>query len=265
MALVETEVAEGVMTITLADEPRRNALSAALLDELVGAIDVAESDPTIRVIVVTNRGSVFCAGADLREQVGRPATGDVGLFSLSELFVRIQRSPLPFVGRVMGHCVAGGVGLAAVLDICVSVDSATFGFSEVRVGVAPAIISVVCLAKMRRADAQSAFLRGNRFAASDALDMGLIARVATLEAIDDEVTAIVNDLLAGEPGALAAAKQLTHVVPSMGVDEAFAWTSALSNSLFRSDHAREGMTAFLEKRPAIWVQRLSSPTDEPVD
>lgn len=259
MALIETEVQDGVMTITLSDEPRRNALSRQLLSEFVDAIDLAEDASGVRVVVVTNRGSVFCAGADLSERSSGASSGAEGrLVELSELFMRIRRSPLPFVGRINGHCVAGGVGLSAVMDISVALDTAMFGFTEVRVGVAPAMISVVCLPKMRLADASAAFLRGNRFSASEAARMGLINLVANDEGIDADVLEIVNDLLAGEPHAIAAAKQLTVTVPLLEINEAFAWTTKLSQRLFASDEAREGMTAFLEKRPASWVPRAES-------
>lgn len=258
MELVESEIVERVMTITLCDEERRNALSEQLLRELLEAIDAAENDERVRVIVLTNRGTVFCAGANLAEHSSdHRREGDARSVELSELFQRIRRSPKPFVGRVAGHCMAGGVGLAAVMDISVAIDSAKFGFTEVRVGVAPAIISVVCLPKMRLADAQSAFLRGNRFPAEEAARIGLINKAVSPDEIDREVDAVVNDLLAGEPHALAAAKQLTFSVPTMSQEEAFAWTAKLSAGLFQSDEAREGMTAFLEKRPASWVEKIS--------
>lgn len=258
MELVESKIVERVMTITLCDEERRNALSEQLLRELLEAIDTAENDERVRVIVLTNRGTVFCAGANLAERSSdHRREGDARSVELSELFQRIRRSPKPFVGRVAGHCVAGGVGLAAVMDISVAIDSAKFGFTEVRVGVAPAIISVVCLPKMRLADAQSAFLRGNRFPAEEAARIGLINKAVSPDEIDREVDAVVNDLLAGEPHALAAAKQLTFRVPTMSQEEAFAWTAQLSAGLFQSDEAREGMTAFLEKRPASWVEKIS--------
>jgi methylglutaconyl-CoA hydratase len=259
--LVETTIVENVMTITLDDQERRNALSVQLLRELMAAIDEAESNTDVRVVVVTNRGSTFCAGANLAERSTPGDTKSEDLVEMSEIFLRIRHSPKPFVGRLAGHCVAGGVGLAAVMDVSVAIDSAKFGFTEVRIGVVPAIISVVCLPKMRLADAQSAFLRGNRFAAGDAARMGLINKAVPSEEIDDEISAIVNDLLAGEPHALAVAKQLTTSVASMSEDEAFAWTAQLSAELFHSDEAREGMNAYLEKRPASWVRRLS--TDEP--
>jgi methylglutaconyl-CoA hydratase len=254
MSLVERMVEQGVMTITLSDEKRRNALSTQLMSEFIEALNEAENDESVRVVVVTNRGSVFCAGADLAERSQRSAPSEEVGTSLSELFERIRRSPLPFVGRLAGHCVAGGVGLAAVMDISVALDAATFGFSEVRIGVAPAIISVVCLPKMRRADALSSFLRGNRFGADEAARMGLITTSVSAENLDLEIAAIVNNLLAGEPHAIAKAKELTYLVPSLSSDEAFAWTSQLSAELFSSDEAKAGMAAFLDKHPAPWVR-----------
>jgi methylglutaconyl-CoA hydratase len=144
------------------------------------------------------------------------------------------------------------------MDLSIAVDTALFGFTEVRVGVVPAIISVVCLPKMRLADAQSAFLRGLRFPAGEAARMGLINKAVSPDELDGEVTATINDLLAGEPHALAVAKQLTTLVPSLSVDEAFTQMTTLSAQLFASDEAHEGMTAYLEKRSASWVRRIGS-------
>ncbi|MHB1088238.1 MAG: enoyl-CoA hydratase-related protein [Acidimicrobiales bacterium] len=262
MKLIDTAIAHGVMTITLSDVDRRNALSQQLLGEFINAIDSAEADRAVRVVVVTNRGTVFCAGANLAERSSSDradsASPDI---DLSTLLGRIRNSPLPFVGRINGHCVAGGVGLAAVMDISVALDSALFGFTEVRVGVAPAMISVVCLPKMRLGEARAAFLRGQRFLADEAARLGLINQATSSGDLDAVVVDIVNDLLAGQPAAIAAAKLLTNTVPTMSVDEAFTWTTQLSAQLFASDEAREGMTAFLEKRPAAWVQRLGDPPE----
>jgi methylglutaconyl-CoA hydratase len=261
MALVEVVTRGPVCTITLADEARRNVLSATLMDELVAAIDQAEGDSEVRVVVVTNRGRVFCAGADLSAQrEGGPVQGTA---SLGELLGRIRRSPKPFVGRVNGHCVAGGVGLAAVMDVSIAVRDATFGFTEVRVGVAPAIISVVCLPKMRPGDARAAFLRGNRFDAVQAAATGLINAAVDPAALDDEVDQVLEDILAGEPHALAVAKQLTVVVPTLEESEAFAWATGVSAGLFTSEAAREGMAAFLEKRPANWVRHVGDDATSP--
>jgi len=252
MAVVETDLEGGVLTITLADETNRNALGSQLVAELMDACDAADADPAVRVVVLTNRGRTFCAGADLSERSsggGAPPA----VRSPHELFGRYRRSPKPYVGRIAGHCVAGGMGLAAAMDISIAVEDVKMGFTEVRIGVAPAVISVACLPKLRPVDASAAFLRGNRFPATEAARMGLITAAVPAERLDDEVGAVVADLLAGSPAAIAAAKQLLDRVPGMPVEEAFAWTGELSARLFTSEEAREGMTAYLEKRPASWV------------
>jgi methylglutaconyl-CoA hydratase len=254
MALVESALERGVLTVTLNDEARRNALSSDLLVELVDILDAADADDAVRVVVLTNAGSVFCAGANLSEQSSAAGGRTV---DMAAVFARFRRSPKPYVGRIAGHCVAGGMGLAAAMDISVAVDSAKFGFTEVRVGVAPAMISVLCLPKLREADARAAFLRGNRFPAAEAARIGLINAAVPAEELDAEVDAIVADLLAGGPNAIAASKRLLAEVPGMAVDEAFAWTQQFSAELFTSEEAKEGMGAYLAKRPAPWVPPAS--------
>ena len=257
MAAVETDFADGVLTVTLADEATRNALSPRLTSAPVEALDAADSDPEVRVVVLTNTGRVFCAGADLSERSsgdGPAGERSARVVSPVDLFGRFRHSPKPYVGRIAGHCVAGGMGLAAAMDISIAVEDAKFGFTEVRVGVAPATISVICLPKMRPADASEAFLRGHRFSAAEAARMGLINAAVPADELDAAVDAVVSDLMAGAPGALAAAKQLTIRVPQRTVDDAFEWTGRRSAELFRSDEAREGMAAFLQKRPAPWVR-----------
>ncbi|MGI9645028.1 MAG: enoyl-CoA hydratase/isomerase family protein [Ilumatobacteraceae bacterium] len=256
MSLVETATNGGVCTVTLADEARRNALSGDLVAELMAALDAAEADDSVRVIVLTNRGSVFCAGANLAERSEKSDETDRSTrpsYTPAQLFSRFHASPKPYVGRIAGHCVAGGMGLAAAMDVSIAIDTAKMGFTEVRIGVAPAMISVLCLPKMREADARAAFLRGNRLLAPEAARIGLITAAVPSEMLDIEVGAVVEDLLAGSPAALAAAKQLCARIPSMSTDDAFAWTEELSAELFRSEDAREGMTAYLEKRPASWI------------
>jgi methylglutaconyl-CoA hydratase len=254
MAVVETDLDQrGVLTITLADEERRNALSAQLVGELVEAFQAADRDPAVRVVVLTNRGKVFCAGANLSERSGEVGAKAIG--SPIDLFGHVRRSPKPYVGRIAGHCVAGGIGLAASLDISVAIDQVTFGFTEVRLGLTPAMISVVCLPKMRPAEARAAFLRGNRFDATEAARLGLVNA-----AVPAEVDSVVADLLLGGPGAIAASKQLLAEVPGMPIDDAFAWTSELSGRLFASEEGREGMTAYLEKRSPSWADPDADPT-----
>ena len=254
MSLVETARDDrGVVTVTLADEANRNALSRRLLAELSAVLDDADADPAVRVVVLTNAGRVFCAGADLRESSGRRADDNPVVVKASDLFGRFRRSPKPYVGRIAGHCVAGGMGLAAAMDVSIARDDTKFGFTEVRVGVAPAMISVLCLPKMRRADAAEAFLRGNRFGAAEAVRLGLINAAVPAERLDTEVESVVADLLAGGPSALAACKQLVDRVPEMSFDDALGWAERLSAELFAGEEAAEGMDAFLSKRTPKWV------------
>jgi len=252
MSVVDTRLDDrGVYTITLDDPAKRNALSQALTSELVAAMDRVDTDPAVRVAVITNTGSVFCAGADLSERSS--SGGDVGSVDPLALFRRIQDSPKPWVGRIAGHAVAGGTGLAAALDISVAHADAKFGFTEVRLGVAPAIISVICLPKMRIGDAHAAFLRGQRFDGTEAARIGLITKAVDPDRLDPEVEAIVSDILLGGPIALAAAKDVLRRVPQMHPDDAFPWAAARSAELFASDEAAEGMVAYLEKRPPNWA------------
>ena len=254
MSLVETaRDGRGVVTVMLADEANRNALSRGLLAELTAALDEADADPAVRVVVLTNSGRVFCAGADLRESSGRRADDNPVVVRASDLFGRFRRSPKPYVGRIAGHCVAGGLGLAAALDISIARDDARFGFTEVRVGVAPAMISVLCLPKMRRSEAAAAMLRGNRFDAAEAARLGLINSAVPAESLDAEVESVVADLLKGAPSALAASKQLLDRVPEMSFDDALRWAERLSAELFAGEEAAEGMDAFLNKRTPRWV------------
>ncbi len=251
-APVRVEIADGVATLTLADPGNRNALSRAMVAGLLDGLESANADPSVRVVVITNDGSVFCAGADLSEQ-STAAAGGKGARGFDAVLRAIQTSPTPVVGRIDGHAVAGGVGLAAVLDISIARDDVLLGFTEVRVGVIPAIISVVCLPKMRRGDALEAFLRGRRFPATEAAELGLITRAVPGGDLDTEVAAVVDDLKRGGPIALGEAKRLVYEVPGLPDEEAFRVTAARSAALFGSDEAAEGMAAFLEKRRPSWA------------
>jgi methylglutaconyl-CoA hydratase len=252
MDVVKTEVARGVLTATLADVGNRNALGGELLEGLRDAIRRADADPAIRAVVVTNEGSTFCAGANLKQRSSekQQASGGGGF---PELLHEIQTSKTPIVGRIDGHVVGGGNGLASALDISIAREDVKFGFTEVRLGVIPAIISVVCLPKMRRGEAMEAFLRGNRFPASRAAELGLINRAVPGDQLDAAVEEVVADLRKGGPTALGLAKGLVYEVPKLGQKEAVDWTTELSNQLFASEEAKEGMQAFLDRRPARWA------------
>lgn len=251
MSLVGTHLDDrGVFTVTLQDDAKRNALSQALAAQFAAAIDRADTDDAIRVVVLTNTGTVFCAGADLTERSEAASPEAIDPLGLLR---RIQDSPKPWVGRIAGHAVAGGTGLAAALDISVAHADAKFGFTEVRLGIAPAVMAAICLPKMRRGDATAAFLRGQRFDGVEAARLGLITTATSHDQLDAEVKAVVTDLLLGGPLALAATKDVLRQVPQMEPDDALAWATAKSAELFASDEAAEGMAAYLEKRPPNWA------------
>ena len=252
MGVVRSEVAGSVLTVTLADVDNRNALGAAVVNGLHDGLAAANADPAVRVMVVTNEGNTFCAGANLKEQSG-VSQGERPKVGFEQLLGEIQASPTPVVGKIRGHVVGGGNGLAAALDIAIAQEDVKFGFTEVRLGVAPAIISVVCLPKMRRGEAMEAFLRGNRFSAAKAAEYGLIRRAVPAAELDAAVDEVVADLCLGGPEALGAAKRLVHEVPGMETAEAFAWTADLSQRLFKGDEAAAGMRAFLKREKPPWA------------
>lgn len=254
--VVTLTVTDRVATVTLDSPANRNALSPALIDDLGDALDDAIIDRRTRVIVLTHTGPAFCAGADLK------AKGRAGgaRHTFPDILATIADSPKPVVARVAGHVIAGGVGLVAACDLSVATDDVRFGFTEVRIGVAPAIISVVCLPKLGRADAAELFLTGERIPAARAAEVGLINRCVTLAELDTTVAAWVTALVAGAPRALAAAKRLIAEVPVLDRDTAFIRTAEWSAELFASEEASEGMAAWAEKRPATWI---FDPTEAP--
>lgn len=253
MSEVRVETARGVMTVTLADVANRNALGAGLIHGLSDALAAANADDAVRAVVITNDGNTFCAGANLKEQSGAAKPASRPAIGLDALLMAIQQSPTPVIGRIAGHVMGGGNGLASALDIAIASEDAKFGFTEVRLGVIPAIISVVCLPKMRRGEAMEAFLRGNRFPASRAAELGLISRAVPAAELDAAIEEVLEDLRKGGPNALGLAKRLVYDVPKMEQKEAFAYTAKLSAQLFRGEEAAEGMKAFLQKRPAAWA------------
>jgi methylglutaconyl-CoA hydratase len=170
-----------------------------------------------------------------------------------DVFEMILDAPKPVIGRVDGHATGGGVGLVAVCDLSVMRDDAILGFTEVRIGVAPAVISVVCLPKMRRADASELFLSGERISAERASQVGLVNRVVPAAELDQAVDRYVDAVVRGGPHALAAAKELITRVPDLDRSEAFTWTAARSQALFRSEEAQVGIAAFRNRQPAPWV------------
>ena len=251
---VRLEVTDGVATITLDSPANRNALSRALVAGLEEALDAAIANDSTRVIVLTGAGPVFCSGADLKEGGGAsaPAKGG-GPGGLVTILKQIWHSPKPVIARINGPARAGGLGLIAACDIAVSVEDATFAFSEVRIGLVPAMILVVVLPKLGLTKGMELFLTGESFTAVEAAQFGLINATAPAGQLDDSISRFTGSILKGAPGALAGCKRLVREVPGMDLDNAFAMTAALSAEYFTSDEAREGMTAFAQKRPPRWL------------
>jgi methylglutaconyl-CoA hydratase len=246
--LVRVTADGGVATITM-DSPRnRNALSGRLVASLREALTEALADDRVRVLVLTGTGPAFCAGADLKEQAaGEPPPDVPGILGL------IWNSPKPVVARLNGPTRAGGLGLVTACDLAVAVDTATFAFTEVRLGVVPAMIAVTCLRRMNPRAAAEYFLTGESFDAARAQEIGLISRAVPADELDAAVTRYTAMLLRGAPEALALAKRLPRTVPGMSVEEGFAHMAELSAKRFASAEAKEGIAAFLEKRDPRWL------------
>lgn len=249
MSGVLYEVANGVATLTLNEPDNKNALNASILNGLSDGLTKANADDSVRAIVLTNAGNTFCAGADLKAATA----GSAATTSFPGLLQQIIDSPKPVIGKLAGHCMGGGVGLAAVCDLSIADEEIRLGFTEVRIGVAPAMISVVCLPKLSKADAADLFLSGRKFPASHAAKVGLINRAVPAAELDAATDELLLEVTAGGPLALAAAKELMAKVPEMEVSEALGWTAEFSAKLFRSDEAVEGIAAFRDRRPASWV------------
>ena len=242
-----------IATITLDRPEQRNRLDAAGMAGLLDALRAAADDPHVRVVVLTGTGPAFCAGADLSGAGTAGAFSDDGPRALERVLMEMLEMPKPIVARVQGHVAGGGNGLVAAADLAVASDEARFAFSEVRVGVAPAVISVVCLRVMNPRDAQELMLCGERVSAERVRQAGLVTAVVAADHLDDAVDAYVSALLAGGPEAVARTKGLLLRIPTLSLPDAFDEATALSSSLFASQEAREGMTAFLEKRAPAWA------------
>lgn len=245
----------GVGTITLNRPDQKNRLDPAAMQSIIAHINTAAADASVRSIVLTGTGTTFCAGADLLAAVNAEEGGFTGSGPelLATVLTTMLDCPKPIIAKVQGHVAGGGNGLIAACDLAVASADARFAFSEVRVGVAPSVISVVCLAVMHRRDAQELLLTGERVDAERALRAGLLTQVVPADALDAAVSALTEQIRAGGPEAVANTKELLRRVPTMDRTDAFAWTAEKSAALFGSEEAREGMTAFLQKRPPSWL------------
>lgn len=252
--LVRWTVDDGVARVILDSPPNRNALSRRLLYELNTALDSAIRNPETRVVVLTGAGPAFCSGADLKEQraareEGQPSPLDALPLVISQLW----NCPQPVICRLNGPVRAGGVGLMAACDLVIAAETVTFAFTEVRLGVVPAVISTAVL---RRGTAVHAvhrlFLTAEIFGAARAAAIGLIDEVTTAEELDAATDEMIGRLMRGAPGALALTKRLfSSDLPE--AEAAMESLRQLSVERFASAEGQEGISAFVDKRDPEWV------------
>ncbi|MEV7275621.1 enoyl-CoA hydratase family protein [Streptomyces sp. NPDC093111] len=238
MSLIDVATDRGITTLALDSPATRNALSAPLVAELADALSGCGKDPAVRAVVLTHTGSTFSAGADLKAPPGP--------YVFVDLLRQIVELPKPVVGVVDGHARAGGLGLLGACDIVVASETSDFALTEVRIGVAPAVISLTLLPRLDPRAAARYYLTGERFGTDRARDMGLVT------AGTDELDGILDGLRGASPQGLKASKRLVTARVLEAFERDAEELVQLSASLFASAEAREGMTAFLERRDPAW-------------
>ncbi len=235
-----------------------NALNQVMIDELTSSFATLETDNTVRAIVLSGRGKNFSAGADveyMKQQGSAPREANLAnARALAEMFRAIAASTKPTIARVNGAAMGGGLGLVAACDIALASSIAFFAASEVRLGLIPSTIAPYVVRAIGTRHALRLFQTGERVNAADAVKIGLVHESVDPEQLDVRLQLIINDLLLGAPGAQSAAKSLIDAVADQPVTAALIEDTAVRIADIRSaSEAREGLNAFLEKRPAAWV------------
>ncbi len=241
--LVHYDATDGVATITLDSPHNRNALSRQLVTELFDRLGRAEQEDAVKVVLLRSADRVFCSGADLSEAAGDGMAE--GARRIVELQRRIVCSPKPVVVRLDGPVRAGGIGIVAAADIAIAAPSASFALTEVRLGLAAAVISLTVLHRMSSRAGSRAVLTGETFDAEQAVAWGLLTEVA--EDVGAAVDAVVADLLKGHPQGLRESKRVVNADLLDKLERRGEEMAELSAKLFGSDAAREAMLAFLSK------------------
>ena len=255
--MIRTEQ-KGAARWIILDRPEiRNALSAQMMTQACTALEDAVRDPAVRSIVITGAGSAFSAGADLNEMKAmRTASADdnvVNALSMSNLFYAITEAPKPIVTRVHGPALAGALGIVAASDYAVAVRTVSFAFTEVRIGIAPAMISPFVVWRIGAPRARRLFMTGEPFTADEAGKMGLVDRVVEPEKIDETIDEITRAFELCAPAAVAAAKRVVNRVADGALDTHRRYTAELIAQLRAGEEGQEGMAAFLEKRKPRWA------------
>lgn len=245
----------GVRTITLNRPERHNALNGELIAEMNAALDVCHNDAAVRVVVITGAGTSFSSGADLewmRASINYDeAANRHDARQLSTMLRKIYDLPKPTIARINGPAYGGGLGVIACCDIAIASTTAQFAFTEVRLGLVPAVISPYILMSIGPRQARKLFMTAEQFDSSDALDMQLVHQVVERDALDEAIEKNIRQLLKAGPEALKACK---HLIPRLTSDEVDEALVALIAQLRKSPEGQEGLTAFLEKRKPEWIK-----------
>ena len=258
MATLTITTDDGIARVTLARPDVRNAFNAELITELRAAFERLSHDASVRAIVLAGEGKSFCGGADINWMRGALALSyDENVADaeeMSDMFRAIDRCGKPVIGRIHGAALGGGAGLAAVCDIVVASDDAIFGFTEVKLGIIPAVISPFVLAKIGVSHARALFLTGERFDAARAQTIGLVHQVVGVNDLDVTIEGILAELRTAGPHAIAAAKALIPHVREASYDASRAITASAIAKQRVSPEGQEGLHAFLERRKASFAQ-----------
>jgi len=248
--LVRYEMGDEVATVTLDSPHNRNALSAQLVAELSARLSEAGADKAVRAVVLTHTGRVFCSGADLAA-AGTGSLGGSGtaIMALLRLIVEL---PKPVIARIAGHVRAGGMGIVGACDLAVAAEDASFAFTEARIGLAPAMISLTTLDIMDPRQARRYYLTGETFGASVAARLGLVTSACAGDELDGVVAGLVAQIRETSPQGAAETKLLLNAPRRARLDAAGPEMAELSARLFGSEEAQEGIRAFLEKRLPAW-------------
>jgi methylglutaconyl-CoA hydratase len=235
-----------------------NAFNDELIEKLIAELKNLEKK-SVRLLVLTGNGKSFCAGADLnwmKKMKDYSMEENIqDSQKLCELFTVLNHFKAPVIGKINGAALGGGAGLVACCDYALAVDSAVFGFTEVRLGLIPAVISPFVIAKIGESNARAYFLSGQRFSAETALKMGLVHSVVTEDKLDLFLDALIKEFLMAAPFASQHAKELVYqVVRKPTLEAARDYTCERIAVLRKSEEGQEGMSSLLEKRKPLWLK-----------
>lgn len=248
--LVRYRAAEQLATVTLDSPANRNALSAQLMAELSARLTEAGADPAVRAVVLTHQGRVFCSGADLAAAGGGGlGQANLAIMGLLRLIVEL---PKPVIARVAGHVRAGGMGIVGACDLAVATTGASFAFTEARIGVTPAMISLTTLDIMDPRQVMRLYLTGETFGAAQARELGLITVACEAGELDSVMDGLVTQIRETSPQGAAETKKLLTAPRRQQLEQHGPELAELSARLFGTEEAQEGIHAFLEKRLPTW-------------